>query len=413
MSDMARTSRKAAGVQRAKLGKIRQCGRPYAQESHDDSDTSGTAASHVVADTIEHRQDIQIGPLTEEDTHVNDIVCRKEAGDFPEVLPHQTIRSAELELDHISLLRSIQFEEREDFEDYIEDRYAVYINNLPVEKKSCARIRAMWAREYYYIYLYEFIVLPRRDILHEPYDSLFLGMFSRQELRTSERDFASIQGFTDCKSLTRLEKYRDVLAGAIITSSYDDVSLTPVHARWRDRRTGEIIYQCMYDHLYTRTQIVDMNPRYKSIVITVSCFEEGNQYFVVGTLANGKMLEYIKVTTVERNCDLLHFDDCTCRDLQRRFAQLTTQSYHSIQLVAVDGHMLPCLYGVYNASTSSSCQIVPIENKSDIKCLLATPKDSERSMKVYTIGKKRKITNLPPLKCTRSEIQMYVGLVWK
>ena len=107
MSDMARTSRKAAGVQRAKLGMIRQCGRPSAQESHDDSDISGTAASEVVADTIAYRQDIQIGPLTEEDTHVNNIVCRKEAGDFPEVLPHETIRSAELELDHIFLLRSI------------------------------------------------------------------------------------------------------------------------------------------------------------------------------------------------------------------------------------------------------------------------------------------------------------------
>ena len=163
-----------------------------------------------------------------------------------------------------------------------------------------------------------------------------------------------------------------------------------------------------------------MNPKYKSFVITVSCFQEGNQYFAVGTLANGNMLQYIKVTTVERNGDLLHFDDCTCRDLQRRFAQLTTQSYHSIQLVTLDGHMLPCLYGVYDASTSSSCRIVPIEYKSDINSFLcdmqtvrATPRDSERSMGVHTTDKKRKITNLPALDSIRSGIQVYFGLVWK
>ena len=57
---MVRTIRKAAGVQRAKLGKIRQCGHLYAPEFHDDSDTSGTGASNVVANTLEHRQDIQI-----------------------------------------------------------------------------------------------------------------------------------------------------------------------------------------------------------------------------------------------------------------------------------------------------------------------------------------------------------------
>ena len=103
----------------------------------------------------------------------------------------------------------------------------------------------------------------------------------------------------------------------------------------------------------------------------------------------------------------------------------TTTAIHlaqvrSIQLVRVDGHMRNCLYGVYNALTSSSCQFVPIENKGDIyyvmscmRTVRATLKDSERSMKVNTIGKKRKITNLPPLKCTRSEIQMYFGLVWK
>ena len=400
MSGMARTSR--------------------AQESHDDSDTSGTAASEVVADTIAYRQDIQIGPLTEEDTHVNDIVYRKEAGDFPEVLPHQTSRSAELVLYHGSLLRSIQVEEREDFENYIEDRYAGYCKSLPVEKRSCARIRAMWAREYFYTYLYEFILLPRRGILHEQYDNLLRYMLSRQGLQTSESKFASTQGFTDCESLTGLEKYRDVLAGAMITSRHDDMSLTPVHARWRDRRTGEIIYQCMYDQLYTRTQILGMHPKYQSFVITVSCLQDENQYFAVGTLANGNMLPYLKVTNVERYGDLLHFDDSTCRDLQRRFAHLTTRSYHSIRLVTVDGHMLPCLYGVYNASTSASCRIVPIENESDINVLLcdmrtvcATPTDSERPMRFHSVVKKRRITNLPALDSIRSGIQVYFGLVWK
>ena len=411
----------------------------------------------------------QFGPITEEEYHIRDIMERITAGHFPEVLPSQVNPHSLPILKYDDLLESLLEHEQKEFEIYIDEQYERFLKRYDVvtaeyytlhwtnkteKRKIVARDRAQWARDYYYIHLSEFILFPRAELMppvdqdrndHYPLTSLqsrtltesqaslqylLNHMFHRNELSTIEQNVAADKGLSLCEGISIVERYRDTLSGANIKPRWEVTLSVPIHARWRERNTGEVIYHSKgfltCDNLWTRSQIIKIHPEYQSVVITVSCYKSGKRYFASGITVTGDNVDGICITGVERKGNILICDDRSIRNLRKEFAHRIKQHYHAITLVSPDGHMLPCVYEIHhNPNLTDSCLIYPLDQISDSRsnamfntCATSIVKEHSGSYTSACMTHKRSkisqnASKLDGITSQAIAVDVYFGFVWR